>query len=145
MTTTTASQDDLLTAQIEIEQERREFAESQLRNWDSSRTRQLVCYLLSLTWLSIGGQTVLPVGLFVAMMILVPDVPGWSLWRRFRFTDRRMLYLVGVAALVIRFTSAVVFQHAVSASGPGYSALLAGIAAVAGAVVVALHRFRRGR
>jgi hypothetical protein len=51
----------------------------------------------------------------------------------------------GVAALVIRFTCAVVFHHAVSASGPGYSLLLAGIAAAAGAIVVALHRFRRGR
>jgi serine/threonine-protein kinase len=51
----------------------------------------------------------------------------------------------GVAALVIRFACAVVFQHAVSAAGPGYSALLAGIAAVAGAVVALVHRFRRGR
>jgi serine/threonine protein kinase len=51
----------------------------------------------------------------------------------------------GVAALVIRFTCAVMFHHAVSASGPGYSLLLAGIAVVAGAIVVAVHKFRRRR
>jgi tRNA A-37 threonylcarbamoyl transferase component Bud32 len=51
----------------------------------------------------------------------------------------------GVAALVVRFTCAVVFHHAVSAAGPGYSLLLAGVAAVAGAIVVAVHRFRPGR
>jgi len=51
----------------------------------------------------------------------------------------------GVAALVIRFTCAVVFHNAVSASGPGYSLLLAGIAVAAGAIVVAVHKFRRGR
>jgi len=51
----------------------------------------------------------------------------------------------GVAALVIRFACAVVFHNAVSASGPGYSLLLAGIAAAAGALVVGLHRFQRGK
>jgi len=51
----------------------------------------------------------------------------------------------GVAALVIRFTCGVLFHHAVSSAGPGYSLILAGIAAAAGAIVVALHRFRRGR
>jgi serine/threonine-protein kinase len=51
----------------------------------------------------------------------------------------------GVAALVIRFTCAVVFHHAVSAAGPGTSLLLAGIAAAAGAIVVAVHKFRPGK
>jgi hypothetical protein len=50
----------------------------------------------------------------------------------------------GVAALVIRFTCAVVFHHAVSAAGPGTSLLLAGIAVAAGAIVVVVHKFRHG-
>jgi serine/threonine-protein kinase len=51
----------------------------------------------------------------------------------------------GVAALVIRFACGVLLHHAVSSSGPGYSLLLAAIAAVAGAIVVVLHKFKRGR
>jgi hypothetical protein len=49
----------------------------------------------------------------------------------------------GIAALVIRFTCAVVLHRAAAAAGPGYSLLLAGVAALAGAIVVAVHRIKR--
>ncbi|MGC4120178.1 MAG: hypothetical protein QM765_37475 [Myxococcales bacterium] len=97
MTTDMTSADDALDAKFE--QERHDFAVAQMEIWDRRRTRRIVCSLLSMVWLSVGGQTLFPLGFVMALMVLVPEVSGWSLLRRVRFTGRRSLFLLGFAVL----------------------------------------------
>lgn len=98
MESTSVSADyDRLTAQYE--QERHDLAAEQLAAWDKRPLRVIVSALLSGVWLSLGGQTVLPIGLLISMMLLVPTVSGWSLWRRVRRTGHRALLLAGCALL----------------------------------------------
>jgi len=84
-----------------LEQVRKEIAAGHLSDWDSRRDKQVCCLVLAMTWLSVGRQVVLPVGLLIALGMLVPGVSGWSLWRRVRVTGRRSLYLLGAALLAL--------------------------------------------
>ncbi|HCF57208.1 MAG TPA: hypothetical protein DFS52_04310 [Myxococcales bacterium] len=87
----------------EYEREQRERAEEMLAAYDNAKPRRIACALLSMVWLSVAGQTVFPVGLLVAMMLLLPDMPAWTLAQRLRFTGRRALLLAGFALVGLLF------------------------------------------
>ncbi|MGI5864417.1 MAG: hypothetical protein ACOX6T_20520 [Myxococcales bacterium] len=93
-----------------------------LAAYDNAKVRRVACALLSMVWLSVGGQTIFPVGFVVAMMMLLPDMPAWTLMRRLRFTGRRALVLAGFALLGLLFLRA-----RVGLFNPGGSAFSLGL------------------
>lgn len=90
----------------EYEREQREQAEAMMAFYDDRRLRRMACWALSTVWLSVGGQTVFPVGLLAALAVLLPQLPAWSLPRRLAFTGRRALVLAAFALVGLFFVRA---------------------------------------
>ena len=88
------------------ESEQQQTAQEMMAYYDARKWRRFGCGALSLVWLSVGGQTLFPIGLLAALMVLLPQMPAWSLARRLRFTGRRAWVLVGLAVLGLLFVQA---------------------------------------
>lgn len=78
-------------------------ARQMLAFWDRSWTRNLAASFLAFVWFGVGGYSILPVGLLIALALMLPDVPGWSLWRRLVFAGRRTLTLVALSMAAFFF------------------------------------------
>jgi hypothetical protein len=74
--------------------------------WDQSWTKNLAAAFLSFLWLGVAGQAVVPLGLMLALQLMAPEVPGWSLWRRLTFAGRRTVTLVALALAGFLFAHA---------------------------------------
>src|SRR5688572_23998218 len=74
--------------------------------WDQSWSKNLAASFLAFLWFGVGEHSVLPLGLLLALQLMLPEVPGWSWWRRLMFAGRR------TATLVILATIAFFFAHA---------------------------------
>jgi len=85
----------------DIEYEQTALATAQLERWDSKALegRRAAAMALAMVWASLGGQTFFPLGLLIALGLLLPSVPGWGLVRRVRFVGRRVWWLVGMAVV----------------------------------------------
>ncbi len=74
------------------------IASQMLTFWDQSWGKNLVASVLAFVWIGAGGYSLLPIGLLIALQLMLPAIPGWSLWRRLRFAGRRSVILVALAA-----------------------------------------------
>lgn len=61
---------------------------------------------LAFVWFGVGGHSIVPIGLILALGLMAPDVPGWSVWRRLVFAGRRTLTLVALSAAALLFAHA---------------------------------------
>lgn len=86
----------------DYERDQRERAEAMMANWDHGK-RRVAAWVLSLVWLSVGGQTIFPIGLVFALMMLLPEIYGWTLLRRLRYAGRRVLVLAAFALAGLLF------------------------------------------
>src|SRR5688572_23542353 len=76
--------------------------------WDQSWSKNLAAAFLSFLWFGVQGYAVLPIGLILALQLMAPEVPGWSLGRRLMFAGRRTLTLIGLAVIGFFFAHAQV-------------------------------------
>jgi hypothetical protein len=81
-------------------------ARKHLEEWDRSFTKNLVASFLAFVWIGVGGFSVMPVGLLLALAILVPDIRQWSILRRIAFAGRRTLTLLSLCAASFLFAHA---------------------------------------
>jgi hypothetical protein len=85
-----------------------EVARLMLTFWDQSWSKNLAASFLSFLWFGVGGHPVLPIGLILALQLMLPDVPAWSLWRRLQFAGRRTVTLAVLALTALFFANAQV-------------------------------------
>jgi hypothetical protein len=85
-----------------------EVARLMLSFWDQSWSKNLAASFLAFLWFGVGGMPVLPLGLILALQLMLPDVPGWSVWRRLQFAGRRTVTLVLLAFAALLFAHAQV-------------------------------------